>query len=101
MPLSIVPEADHASRYAAPEWARRMWGDPKLDAVLRDVSALPDADEIKRDADPILFVVADAPAPAIESVWTRLSAAFGYAVACAAILYFFGHVIAAWAMGRL
>lgn len=99
MPLSILPEANRTARYEAPDWARRVWEAPQRGGS-PDEAGLPDAAAIKRDAELVLIAIPDAPAPATEGTCARLSAAFGYFVSCAAILYFFGHVAAAWAFGR-
>ena len=101
MPMPVSPEATRTFHYEAPSWARTWDGSPvtlPTDAELLDdlksISAAPIGSDL------ILFAAPEEPACAADSLRSRLTAAFGIAAALAALLYFFGHVIAAWAMGR-
>lgn len=102
MPLSISPEADRTFHYEPPSWART-WDDPRI-PLPTDAELLDDLKSIAAapvDGDLILFAVPEEPERAGDSLRARLTTAFGIAAALATLLYFFGHVIAAWAMGRL
>lgn len=101
MLLSTSTDVDRSFRYDPPSWART-WDDPKItlptDAEFHEELRAYQAKIT--DPDLILFAV-----PTEEggrtAIVSRLSTALGIGASTAAILYFFGHVIAAWAMGRL